>query len=129
MNKVVAHYTDGRLLKGVTGDFAPAKDVFHVVPGDGLRPVEVRTAQLKALFFVRDLQGNPSHMEKGAFDPAHPTPGRKLMVTFQDGEHLVGSTQGYQPDRPGFFMIPADQASNIERCYVLGAAVKSVAFL
>ena len=129
MNQVVAHDLDGRLLKGVTGDFSPAKDSFHVVPGDGARPVEVRATQLKALFFVKDLKGNPSHLEKGAFDPARPTPGRKLMVTFQDGERLIGATQGYQPGRPGFFMVPADPESNIERCYVVATALKTVAFL
>lgn len=129
MNIVVARFSDGRLLKGATGDFYPAKDTFHVVPSDSTRPVEVRTSQLKALFFVKDLQGNPAHLEKGAFDPTHPMSGRKIMVTFQDGEHLVGATQGYQPGRPGFFMVPADQESNIERCYVVASATKSVTFL
>lgn len=129
MNQVVAHFADGRLLKGETGDFSPAKDSFHIVTREAPRPVEVRTAQLKALFFVKDLQGNPNHLEKGAFDPSHPAPGRKIMVTFQDGEHLVGTTQGYQPGRPGFFMIPADPESNLERCYVVASAAKSVAFL
>jgi hypothetical protein len=129
MNQVVARFIDGKLLKGVTGDFSPAKDTFHVAPADGARPVEVRTASLKALFFVKDLAGNPSHLERGAFDPRVPTPGRRIMVTFQDGEHLVGATQGYQAGRPGFFMVPADHDSNIERCYVIAASTAKVAFL
>lgn len=129
MNQVVARFADGQLLKGETGDFYPAKDTFHIVTREQPRPVEVKTAQLKALFFVKDLQGNPNHLEKGAFDPNLPAPGRKIMVTFQDGEHLVGTTQAYQPGRAGFFMIPADHDSNIERCYVVAAATRSVAFL
>lgn len=129
MNQVVARFTDGRLLKGETGDFSPVKDAFHVVTRDAPRPVEVKLSQLKALFFVKDLQGNPNHLEKGAFDPDHPVPGRKLMVTFQDGEHLVGTTQAYQPGRPGFFLVPADRDSNIERCYVVSSSTKAVSFL
>lgn len=131
MNQVVAHFADGGLLKGETGDFYPAKDVFHIVPAGeaGQRPVEVRTSALKALFFVKSLTGNPAHAEKDAFDPARPAPGRKLEVTFADGENLVGTTQGYQPGRPGFFLVPADADSNIERCYIVSAATRTVTFL
>ena len=30
MNKVVARYADGRIVKGTTADFVPTKDSFHV---------------------------------------------------------------------------------------------------
>jgi hypothetical protein len=30
MNKVVARFTDGRIVKGTTVDFVPTKDRFHV---------------------------------------------------------------------------------------------------
>lgn len=49
-------------------------------------------------------------------------------MTFKDGEVLVGTTQGYQPGRPGFFLEPADRASNIERCFVVAAATREVSF-
>jgi hypothetical protein len=55
--------------------------------------------------------------------------GRKIRVRFKDGEVLVGTTQGYQPGRPGFFLVPADPGSNIERCYVISAATDEVTFL
>jgi hypothetical protein len=42
---------------------------------------------------------------------------------------MVGSTQGYQPGRPGFFLIPADTQSNNERCFVVTAAAREVSFL
>ena len=51
-------------------------------------------------------------------------------MVFADGEVIVGTTQGYQPGRPGFFMVPADQAdNNIERCYVVTAATSEVTLL
>jgi len=42
---------------------------------------------------------------------------------------MVGATQGYQPGRPGFFLIPADAQSNNERCFVVTAATQEVSFL
>jgi hypothetical protein len=132
MNKVVARYTDGRLIRGVTFDFQPDRTKFHVNVADAARdakPVEVLTAELKAVFFVRDLAGNPQHEECKEFNPAKPALGRKLKVVFRDGETLVGVTQGYQPNRPGFFLMPADAESNIERCYVVTGATQSVEFI
>ena len=29
-NRIVAHFKDGRLLKGFTHDFTPVKDTFHL---------------------------------------------------------------------------------------------------
>jgi hypothetical protein len=131
MNKVVARFADGRMVKGMTSDFSPAKDQFHVAEATatGARPIEIRTSELKALFFVRDLSGNPKHTERNQFDPKRPAPGRRLRVIFKDGEVLVGATSVYQQDRPGFFMVPADPESNIERCYVVVAATRRVDFV
>jgi len=132
MNKVVVRYADGRIFKGSTSDFIPAKDRFHVTVATdppGTKPVEVETKHLKALFFVKDLVGNPQHAEKKEFDPAHPPVGRRIRVVFKDGEILVGTTQGYHPGRPGFFLVPADPSSNIERCYVVSASTREIAFL
>lgn len=132
MNKVVARFADGRLVKGMTADFFPGKDLFHVILAGspaGADAVEVSTSALKALFFVKDLIGDPEHVEANAFDPLKPPAGRRIRVVFKDGEVLVGTTTGYQPSRPGFFLVPADSTSNIERCYVVTAAAEEVSFL
>ena len=132
MNKVVARLADGRMVKGMTADFSPAKDRFHVTAAAapvGTTTVEIHTNDLKALFFVKDLAGDPLHVEKKAFDPAHPPAGRRIRVEFKDGEVLVGTTTGYQPGRPGFFLVPADAESNVERCYVVAAATREISFL
>ena len=120
------------MVKGLTNDFLPVKSVFHLLP-DGsspsAKPVEISVGELKALFFVRNLMGDPEHKKTNAFDPAKPPMGRKMRVEFKDGEILIGTTQGYQPDRPGFFIVPADAASNNERCFIVAAATKAVAFI
>jgi hypothetical protein len=131
MNKVVAHYQDGHVVKGVTNDFLPAKDRFHLVAHDspsGTRASEVLVSELKALFFVKDFAGDPTHKRSQDFDPNKPAGGRKIRVDFKDGEVMVGTTQGYQANRPGFFLIPADAQSNNERCFVVIAATSGVSF-
>ena len=132
-NKIVARYVDGRILKGTTADFLPAKPVFHLVPtpqrGTAISVVEVRLADLKALFFVKDFGGDSVYNESKAFPPRAAPQGRRLQVTFRDGETLVGTTTGYQPDRTGFFLVPVDPKSNNDRCFIVAAAVKAVRFL
>jgi hypothetical protein len=55
--------------------------------------------------------------------------GRKIKVVFADVEVIVGTTQGYQPGRPGFFMVPVDSEANVERCYVVSASTTEVSLL
>lgn len=132
MNKVVARFADGRIIKGTTANFSPAKDRFNlqeISAPAGTRPMDVLVNTLKALFFVKDFEGNPKHVEKKDFDPSRPPAGRRIKVEFKDGEVLLGTTQGYQPGRQGFFLMPADAQSNIERCYVVSAATKDIGFV
>ena len=75
---------------------------------------------------MRDFKGDPTRKESSQFSAARPALGRKLRVVFADGEVMVGTTQGYQPDRPGFFLFPADAGSNNERCFVITAATRKV---
>jgi hypothetical protein len=131
-NKVVARFADGRTIKGTTVDFLPAKEVFHVIDASApaeATPVKVRVDQLKAVFFVKDLAGDPHRGELREPAPARPAAGRRIRVVFKDGEVLEGTTTGYQPGRPGFFIEPADPTRNEERCYVVTAATREIAFL
>jgi hypothetical protein len=128
-NRVVAHLLDGTLVKGHTWNFAPNKPRFHVfpvAPDEGGEPVEVWFRDLKALFFVRDFAGSPEYEERKAFAEAERAPGHTLEVTFVDGEVLVGSTTGYDPQRLGFFLFPVDDESNNLRIFIVSAAVRRV---
>lgn len=129
----MARYLDGRILKGQTADFLPTKPVFHVIPtpqtGTSIQIVEVRIRDLKAIFFVKDLKGNPAYNEGKSFTDDREPQGRNVRVVFNDGEVLVGTTIGYQPDRIGFFLVPVDPKSNNDRCFVVLAAVESVTFV
>ena len=98
-------------------------------PHQPQKPVEVHTKELKALFFVKDYDGLPQRAKQNEFDPSHPVPGRRIKVMFADGESLVGTTTGFQPGRPGFFLVPADTSSNTERCFVVAAATREISFI
>ena len=131
-NKIVVRYLDGRVSKGFTNNFMPNKDTFHLVPVDappGSKPLDVNIRDLKAIFFVKDFAGNPNYKEQKTFDAFQPVVGKKIRVIFRDGEEIVGTTQGYQAGRPGFFVFPADKKANAERAFVIAAATRSVSFL
>ncbi len=131
-DKIVAHYQDGRLLKGVTSNFVPNKDFFHFVPMDsppGNKLTELRTAGLKGLFFVKEFDGNPNYNEKKEFDSPKLSVGRKIKVLFTDGELMVGTIEGYTQDSPGFFVVPADVNSNNECCFVYKSATQQFSLI
>jgi hypothetical protein len=132
VNKVVARFADGNAVKGTSVDFFPAKEVFHVIEATaalGAPPVEIHKQKLKVLFFVKDLAGDPQRVERKESCPSPPAAGRRIRVVFKDGEVLEGTTTGYQPGGPGFFLQPADASSNVERCYVVAAAAEEIALL
>lgn len=131
-SKIVARYCDGRTLKGTTQNFFPNKPVFHVNRQGGTGPgevVEVRIEDLKAVFFVRDFEGNPKHNERKNLAPGERPQGRLMEVTCKDGEVIVGTTTGYDPKRSGFFLFPIDPSANNARVYVVSSAVRTARFL
>jgi len=127
-NLVVVAYRDGRRDKGSTFDFIPTKGTFHLETVDG-GVHEVRLADLKAVYFVKDLEGNWEYETINEFADGIRPAGRKIRVQFEDNEGLLGTTQGYAPERQGFFIVPADTHNNNERVFVLTSAVRKVEFV
>jgi hypothetical protein len=130
--KVVIRYADGRVVKGHTRDFFPNKTSFHleVFSEDSSGKVmEIHLQELKAIFFVRDFVGKPSHEERKHFLERQQFTGRKVKVLFKDGEVLIGSTVGCDPKRQGFFFFPADPETNNIKIYAVASAVSKIDFL
>lgn len=126
-NTVVVHIPGGTLLKGVTNNFFPNKDRFHLTDKDTGEIHEVPFTGLKAVFFVKGFEGDRTYKERT--DVERTGFGKKIQVDFNDGEILVGYSQGFTPNRPGFFVFPVDPESNNDRIYVLTAATRSIRFL
>jgi hypothetical protein len=129
-NLVVARYRDGRIIKGTTYDFGPQKKTFHVVPlgEEGRKVSEVLFSDLKAVFFVKSLEGKQDHplTKDVSEEKGEPGTRMKVKITFLDGETLMGTTQGYTLEREGFFIVPLEEDSNNLRIFVISKAVKTV---
>ena len=126
--RVVAHMKDSSIIKGTTIDFFPNRPTFHIHPVGGAERVEVRCSKLKALFWVKTFDGDKSRRDVRGFLEASPETahGRKIAVHFRDGELLCGHSLSYLPERPGFFIFPADAGGNNLRIYVNTAATHEI---
>jgi len=127
-NLVVVRFVDGRILKGTTRDFLPGRGNFHVEAAGAARPIEVIAKQLKAVYFVKSLEGEASRQNLHGFvqGPPETQQGKKIAVRFADGELLCGYTVAYSPGREGFYVFPADVQGNNQRVFVITAATKEV---
>ncbi len=129
---MVVRYVDGRIVKGYTLNFFPNKDQFYLQSLDiseGQEPLKIMVKDLKAVFFVRDFNGNPDYRERRKFVESDRPQGRKIEVVFKDGEQMVGATMGYDRSRLGFFIVPVDMQGNNERVYVVQSAIDIVRFI
>ncbi len=74
------------------------------------------TDNLKAVFWVKNLIGDPSRVDRQGFikeaDPSN------IFVEFKDGECQWGSQSGYSQKSYGFFFYPHDNDSNNIKCYI-----------
>lgn len=126
VNKAILRFKDGSVKKGKTSDFFPNKNQFHLELFNG-EIVNIEVEDLKALFFVRDFDGNKDRKDR--YNDVIPAGGRKMEVEFFDGEKMTGYSQGYSRDRRGFFLIPADKQGNNERIFVVMTATAKITFL
>lgn len=119
-NKAVVAYLDGRRLKGYIYNFSAQKDRFRLFYEQDTHQREgadVQMKDLKAIFFARDFVGNSEYQESQTLPSQNQ--GRKAEVTFRDGEKIVGTTDAYNPQKIGFFLVPADPRSNNLRVFVI----------
>jgi hypothetical protein len=126
-HKVVARFRNGRVIKGVSVDAGSGSATFHVRRTDG-SVARIRLEDLKALFFVRSLEGNPKRHENRIADPHDPRGHSSLVVTvvFMDGEVMTGMMNRNRAVDAYFFLTPVDPESNNIRVLVNRAAVAVV---
>lgn len=127
INSVVLHFTDGKIRKGTTEDFFPNKPSFHFTDVEQPNVQVIPVNALKAVFFVKSFEGKPEYDERHDVDRAGF--GRRIRITYKDGEIQDGYTQGYSPDRQGFFVFPADPESNNDRIFVVTGSTDSIEFV
>jgi hypothetical protein len=129
MNRAVVAFLDGRRLKGYLLNFSALKESFRLFSNDNVHQEpgsNILMKDLKAIFFVKDFVGDPARKDSSECGPA--THGRKVVVTFKDGEQLSGSTEAYNPQKLGFFLFPLKGDTNNTRIFVVNCNVAQVQF-
>jgi hypothetical protein len=126
MDKIVVHDDEGRITKGHSSDFSPHLPYFHLAtlqcPFDSEK---ICLGNQKAVFFVKDFTGDSSHIDLQDWNRA-PDSVKHVVVTFKDGEKLIGTAESVNSCHTGFFLYPVDPYSNIVRVYVINSFISSV---
>jgi hypothetical protein len=127
-HKVVAHMKDGKIHKGLTRQFEESAGSFYLLPAEGGGvPVRVPLDDLKALFWVRDFVGNSDFVARRDFEQVSRT-GRKVVVTFRDGEQMWGTVSEPSDEGVGFLLYPADRNDNNLKVFVVRSAIEELRF-
>ncbi len=125
-NKVVVHMKGGKIHKGVTQDFLPARETFHLLPAEGGGvPLRIPLEEMKALFYVKDYVGNRDFVARRQFDEARKS-GRRAILAFTDGETLWGTLGDGEESAAGFFFFPVDEQDNNIRIFVMRSSLKEM---
>lgn len=124
---VVVRYLDGSMVKGVTEDFIPGGESFTVIQHDEHKVPIQSFEGVKAVFFVKNLEGNRMYDEHKDFALANQF-GRKTVVFFCDKEEMCGYTLIGHTDQPQFFLFPVDPKSNNAKVYVIKESVVDIKF-
>jgi len=128
-NKVVVRFRDRQIVEGGTYNFKPNGEIFHVTEAhDEKKIIEISMSQLKAIFFVKTLERNKDlrSPEDFSMESFNNVIGRKVKITFSDGELMYGIIHGYTPHMKGFFIFPADKESNNKRAFVIRESTAAV---
>jgi hypothetical protein len=124
--KIVVHMKDGAIHKGITQDFDPGRENFHVLPAEGGGiPRKVRLDSMKALFWVKDYIGNRDFVARRAFNDSGKQ-ARHAIACFTDGEEIWGTLEGQTEQGAGFYFFPADKDDNNVRIFIIRSALKEL---
>jgi len=135
-SKLVAHFKDGHITKGFSRDFDPSRDSFHLIRREGevAASQEIRLEDLKALFHVKTWGRKDKHAGQIAGFPSDKRKGSgatrvKTVLEFYDGEKIFGYSLDYDPNRQGFYVVPADPSDNNRTIYVVHSALVNIQFV
>jgi hypothetical protein len=126
--EAIARFADGRSLKGYTNDFDVSRPSFSLQPtpdGENDR-VSLPLTGLKAVFFVSDFDEKAATRDGKTF--VGQTLGRRVHLTFIDGEMIIGTTQGYRAGDTGLIVTPVDPRARDVRIFAVAGALRQVRF-
>lgn len=137
---VVAHFKDGEIIKGVVLSFSPETGVLKLRLEDLTdqnEHEEIKAAELKAVYYIKNWSGNIDLHEASAPVPAS-AERKRFLVRFSDGEVLCGFVKEEDVDKIvvkdseiqavnlGFFLYPTDLNANNKKVFVLNSSVAEI---
>ncbi|HBF43117.1 MAG TPA: hypothetical protein DDW42_05700 [Desulfobacteraceae bacterium] len=123
-NKVVIHLLDGNTIKGTAQSPSLSDEIITVHTVDN-EFKKIKADKVKAVYFVKDWEGNPEYSEKTTVPSEKETYSNVIQLEFKDGEIIEARIQ-YLPPTKGFYIIPPDANSNNKRIYVRRSALKEI---
>lgn len=129
--QVVVRKLDKGLVKGFVD---PASYLtlngIEVLDREG-RLVSIPLEEIKAIFFVREFDGNPQHPERKVFHGRPRLVGLWVRMTFKDKEVLEGLLPNnlLEIDPLGFFVTPPDLYSNNLKMHIPRTALAGIEVL
>lgn len=131
MAKVIVKFLTGEEKIGNVTSLNINQPTFnlHVVKEGGKSEIHtVSLDSVKTIHFLKKEEPGESPIRKETIDQSiyAGTVSIKLMVEFEDGELINGTTHKYNPNDRGFFLIPLNPADKSERIYINARAVKNV---
>lgn len=118
-NKLILRMKDGSMLKCTSRiPFSAAFENVTVINEKG-EVLKIPVSDIKAIFFVKDFNGNPNYKAGAEFGDASPKAGKTVSVKFHDGEIIKGKVINLAEGQNGFFLYPADPLDNNEKVFVV----------
>ncbi len=124
--KVIVRTRDKKLFRGFSkAEFIGEK--VQVIDAKGKRQ-DFPLDELKAIFFVREFEGDASYREVRFLTSESLPTWLWIQVTFCDGEVMEGKIRNDRSllDPQGFFMWVADEGTNNELVYIVRSALKDL---
>jgi hypothetical protein len=116
--KIVLRLVDGTMEKcSIYSHFSAAYKSVKVLDTEG-RLKTVNLEDVKAIFFVREHEGNAAYRPNREFTEDSPKAGLAVKVTFPDGEIIRGRAINLESNPSGFFLFPPDPLDNNLKIFV-----------
>ncbi len=124
---VVLRYLNGDMEKCFIKPYISCSlKVVQIIKEDGsVRTIQVK--DLKAIFFVKEFEGK-DHKE-GSWEEEDPNglkAGKKVIVTFKDGEKMKGKVLSDWMKGEGFFLYPIEKDSNNLKVFVVKTSILDI---
>ncbi len=129
LQKVIVRTRDGEVIPGFANQDRIGTTL-KIITQQG-KEQKFSIDKLKAVFFVKDFQGNPEYDEIKFLNKQSVSSMVWVRVEFFDGEVLEGKIPNNMEliSSPGFYLSPSDRDTNNKRVYVVKSSLKDFTFL